>query len=1157
MNFEDSQTRYCGFYGSSAAYLISRHLSHYNTVIITRSLQEAISLFEDINFLSDAAVSLIPPWDILPFENLSPQKDISAQRIASIDRLISAKEEIFVIPIESLLQRVLKQKAIKKLRLELEVDQTVSRTHLLSTLIAYGYTRVSLVEEIGDLALRGCIIDVYPWGKEPIRIEFAGDKIGSIRTFDVETQLSTSNLKEATVLPIYEFSGKVPQDTSICNTIDEIKDALNARAQELEIPLSEKNRALECITSEAHMPGIEQYFGYVFKETCCLVDYINRDTMVVLHDPSQLSEALWKFATTVKERELEYCRQHQLVPSFDKLYVSPEKIESFIKKHPSIKIDPFCTDTDDLEESPERFHTQSVSVITAELKPLIGSTKAIQVLAKKLLHFRNMGYHIALCIESRSRAERLTRMLADSGLALDIIDTTGMAWIRAKARYPLVIILGHLTSGFILPSEKIAFISEQEIFGERIKKPAKRSHYKLRKLLHEIGQLKEGDYIVHEKYGIGIYRGLKTMQVSHQTYDFVRVEYADESLLYLPVENIGRIQKFIASDDSPPKLDRLGSKSWANRKARVRKVIETLAGDLVNLYAARKKLKGWRFEPYGAEDERFAEGFGYEETPDQMEAIKAVLNDMASEKPMDRLVCGDAGYGKTEVALRAAYKCIQHARQVALLAPTTVLVEQHYEVFLKRFMEYPVRIAKVSRFNSPAKNRDILREVASGTIDIVIGTHRLLQSDVVFKDLGLLIVDEEHRFGVKDKERLKQAKKNVDVLTLTATPIPRTLAMSLYGIREVSVISTPPHDRKSIRTYIAIEDKKIIRDAILRELKRGGQCFFVHNKIETIATVEHALKSIVPEAKIRVGHGKMRQSALEKVMIDFINRKFDLLLCTTIIESGLDIPNANTIIISRAHKFGMAQLYQLRGRVGRSDRQAYAYLLIPDEKKLTENARKRLSMIQSLDDLGIGFNLAACDLEIRGAGNILGKDQSGNVNSIGYNLYSKILKEAVLNIRGESLSSLQDSIDPEIRLPISAYIPEFYLPDIPERLILYQRLSSLSSPEEAKDMYYEIRDRFGAMPEPAKNLISLMELRCIFKRHGVVKADYSNMSLTLHFSPAAPIDPQSLDRICAMYPEKYKRKSAVTVSILLDKDEGNPATLIPHCKTLLEQISRA
>jgi len=847
--------------------------------------------------------------------------------------------------------------------------------------------------------------------------------------------------------------------------------------------------------------------------------------MVLLDDRARVEERLENFWSLVKERYERLLEEHQLIPGIEEQFLSPNEFKKKV-----LDLSPSFLDTAFIDEGSvelgtlieKKIRTGSNTELSVQLKGQTGSG-AFQLLRKYIDSNRNRGFRIAFVMGSQSRRERTAHLLLEIGIEAESLEMSGLEWMQRAARYPVSILPGQISMGARLEDEKLIFIAEQEIFGERSYRKGKKARADIKKLLGSLSQLKQDDFVVHQDYGIGIYRGLSHREVEGIISDFLQIEYADSNL-FLPIQHIARVQKFSAAEGQKARLDRLGSRRWQKVKARVKEAIVALAGDLIKLYAARTTGTGWRFEPWGAEDERFADYFAYQETQDQLKAIEETLADMANEKPMDRLVCGDVGFGKTEVALRAAFKCIQHGRQVAVMAPTTILVEQLKQSFINRFREYPVKIEAVSRFYGKEANTQTIAQVAQGQIDIVIGTHRLIQHDVSFKDLGLLIIDEEHRFGVKQKERLKQLKKNVDVLSLTATPIPRTLHMSLLGIRDTSIISTPPTDRQVIRTYTTTFSETLVRDAIMRELQRGGQCFFVHNRIQSIETIAARLKELVPEARFEYAHGQMNESKLEKIMLRFLKKEIDVLISTAIIESGLDIPNANTILIDRADMFGLAQLYQLRGRVGRSDRQAYAYFIVPPLKNLGSEARERLKVIQSLDDLGLGFNLAARDLEIRGAGNLLGKEQSGNVASVGFELYSKIIRDAVHHIKGEEIDPTED-LDPDLKLGFDAYIPDFYIPDVSERLVLYQRLAGIQESEEADDLAYEIEDRFGNPPEEVINLIEFMRIRGLLRKMGCSKGEVSRKEdneyrIKLQFAGGAPVDS---DRIMALI-EKDKLK---------------------------------
>ncbi|MCB0352768.1 MAG: transcription-repair coupling factor, partial [Bdellovibrionales bacterium] len=792
--------------------------------------------------------------------------------------------------------------------------------------------------------------------------------------------------------------------------------------------------------------------------------------------------------------------------------------------------------------------TTHVELVT-KLRAQAQDRNPLAPLREFIERWRSHSFAVVFVVGSLPRGQRLKRMLFDLGYDVPLLEElSGMEWCERSREFPIGIIFGHLSAGATIPDERLVFVSENELFGERSYRTGKQAALSVKQLLGSLSQLKENDFIVHADFGIGIYRGFVHKVIEGKPTDLLQLEYAD-STLFLPLTSISKVQRFSAAEGQSPTIDKLSSQRWKKTKEKVKNSVLALAGDLIRLYAARSIAKGWHFDPAGAEDERFADGFPFDETPDQRKAIEDTLADMASERPMDRLVCGDVGFGKTEVALRAAYKAAQHSKQVAVLAPTTLLVEQHRATFQSRFAEFPVRISAVSRFYSAEKNQKVLSELASGELDIIIGTHRLLQKDIRFRDLGLLIIDEEHRFGVKQKERLKQLKKHIDVLTLTATPIPRTLHMSLLDLRSISLITTPPVDRRSTRTYVATEDEILIRDAILRELQRGGQAFFVHNRVQSIAFTTQELSRLVPEARFEFAHGQMKETELEQIMLRFLQREIDVLVCTTIIESGIDIPNANTILINRADAFGLAQLYQLRGRVGRSSRQAYCYFLIPNKKKLRSEAQQRLRALQSLDELGLGFHLALRDLEIRGAGNLLGKEQSGNVLSVGFDLYMKILRDAVHHLTGDELS-LEEVSDPEVRADVISYIPEFYIPDISERLVLYQRFASLRSEEDALDLQTELEDRFGPLPIETSNLLHLMSFRGQLRRFGVDKADISEQRILLSFIPEARFDPSRLLELIERKSKYYRFSKGTSLKITDPSLIGTQAPEVFH-KTMV------
>lgn len=1126
--------RFFGFQGSAQAWLTSRvHLESKRLAIVCPDRKTASEVSEDLRFYSNPkSVIEIPPWDFLPFENVSPSMENSASRIAAFNALQTLDSFIAVVPIETLMQRTIPHSVLNNLNFNLEVGSELPRNSLLKQFDSAGFTRVSLVENIGEFTARGQVVDFFPINSNsPIRLSFRGDTLERIKIFDTDSQRSLSEIMQFMVFPARESL-----DLRSYSDFPEKISRLRARAKELETPAREVSQSIDALEQGLRLPGIEQLQAIALGPLSPMLDAIPKDTKFILLDEITLQTSADEFWNLAKEREQRLAGDHYLIPSVQDLYQEPKQCLD------SITTDNETSYFDELEilnrsltdEDSNNIRSYSNSELTTQLKAASHLKEPLAPLKAFIAARRSDGYNIGFIAGSEGRIERLQRALLNLGIDAHHLPTNEkMSWIKGPRRFPVCILQGHLRQGLQLPNEKLVIISESEVFAERSYRKRQTSSQSIKRLLSSLSQLKEDDYIVHNDFGIGIYRGLRHMTIEGAESDFLQIDYAD-SRLYLPVQSIGKVQRFTASGDQKPVLDKLGSKKWSRTKAKVRQAVISLAGDLIKLYAARSIGRGWRFDSIGAEDERFADEFAYDETPDQKTAIEEALIDMASERPMDRLICGDVGFGKTEVALRAAYKCLQHAKQVAVLVPTTILAEQHKKTFEARFVDYPFRVGTVSRFYKAAENKETLEKLASGDIDIIIGTHRLLSRDVEFGDLGLLIVDEEHRFGVKQKEKLKAFKKSVDVLTLTATPIPRTLHMSMLEIRDISVISTPPHDRKATRTYVATESEVLIRDAILRELKRGGQVFFVHNRVQSIEAVAARLVELLPEARFDIGHGQMSERQLEGVMTRFMNHETDVLISTTIVESGLDIPNANTLIVDRADTFGLAQLYQLRGRVGRSDKHAYAYFLVPSSrKKLGTEAQQRLKVLQSLDDLGVGFNLAIRDMEIRGAGNLLGKEQSGSVLAVGFDMYCKILKEAVANLKGED-EDVEEFVDPEVKFGIDAYIPDYYIPDISERLVLYQRLADIRKDAEAAALAEEIEDRFGYYGVETENLIQVMKLRGLLRRSGIERAEIVRDRLLLSIHKRAPLNIERVFELVKSDPDKYRFGKNLTLSTKVD-----------------------
>ncbi len=1143
-----------GLNGCAKSWYIAEHFrTHPKLVVLCKDREESENLAADLQFfVGEEHVLTYPAWDCLPFEQVSPQSHITAQRLATIFELQRRNTFIAVITVDAALQKILPIDRLSRLVFEVREGLTASVDEVASKFVDAGYHKVSLVEEVGEVAIRGTVIDFFPaLSPAPVRLEFEQVQIAKLRYFDADSQRSYAEALPLLVVPVREIL-PLTKDSELSATVGE---KLLQRAKLIDVPQREIEKLIETLRDGSDLPGLELILPIALAPYATVLSAAPKDTQLVLVDDIGIFQSAEEFSKIVSEREQRLSEEHYLIPQIEELYLTPADLKASVSTFDRIYLDALTVSKGRKARSGTKKTPSSTTLslieLTTKLKTKIGSGEAFAPLLEAINKWRRAGFHLAFAVGSHSRAERLQRILLDLDIDAQLLDPPAWHWSRSSNRYPLVILPGHLSAGVQLLDEKLVFIAENEVFSERSYRRSRIAKTSLKRLMSSLAQLTENDYLVHTDYGIGIYHGLKHLEIEGAESDFLQIEYAD-SALYLPVENIGKVQKFVGAEGQTPALDKLGTNRWVKTKEKIRASVLPLAGDLIKLYAARSVAKGWRYDPYGAVDENFADDFPYNETPDQLKAIEETLSDMAGEKPMDRLVCGDVGFGKTEVALRAAFKAVQHRKQVAILAPTTLLVEQHAATFKNRLNGHPIAIRALSRFHSTEENKQTLAELASGEVDIVIGTHRLLQRDVLFNDLGLVVVDEEHRFGVKQKEQLKSLKKQVDVLTLTATPIPRTLHMSLLGIRDISVISTPPTDRRLIRTYIATYEDSLVRDAIMREIRRGGQCFYVHNRVQSIAAVCARLAVLVPEAKFKFAHGQMSERHLEQIMRDYLARKIDVLVSTTIIESGIDIPNANTIIIERADAYGLAQLYQLRGRVGRSDKQAYAYFIIPKVHHLGSDAQKRLKALQSLDDLGLGFNLAIRDLEIRGAGNLLGKEQSGNVLAVGFELYSKILQEAVLYLKGEEVD-LEESIDPEVKLGLNAFIPEYYIPDISERLVLYQRLSAARNEKELDELTNEIKDRFGPLNREVEDLIEVMRLRSVLRHFGVSRAELKNKTLYLAFSPRARVDAAKILELAASDPMTYKFSRNLTLSIVFEKLDS-PAAVYGAVVRLLRRV---
>ncbi len=955
-----------------------------------------------------------------------------------------------------------------------------------------GYFRVSLVEEYGDFSRRGGVFDIYsPLYRWPVRLEFFGDELESIRFFHPSTQRSMGVLEDVLLLPGHE----VLLDEKASRRA---QDAVYEDVRRERLTPAAGNVWLDKIQEGHQLGAFEAVFPVFYEETASLWDYLDPGSVLVWTDAVQVRRELDEYyQKAAADWETDRSDNEWKRPPSE-LFEEPERVLEGAAGFQQVLVNSLSEQgTAKIFDLGTAGHTELALAVAAHAR----RERLLDPLADRFRDWTREGLSVFLVCSRKERTGRISELLANYGIDADV--TTRPFGEESFEAASVKVMAGELENGFLWPSERLAVVAEEEVFERRTRRRAAKPVSGI--FLNSFQDLRQGDFVVHVDHGIGVYRELVHLNVGGVESDFLLLAYQDADKLYVPVDKLQKVQKYMGIEGQDPKVDKLGGKAWESAKKKARESAEKMAEELLDLYAQRQVGDGFSFTPPDRYFQEFETTFAYEETTDQLRAIEDVLNDMTDKRPMDRLICGDVGYGKTEVALRAAFKAVMDGKQVAMLVPTTVLAEQHHESFRERFAKFPVTVESLSRFKTAAQQKQIIEGLKKGSIDIVIGTHRLLQHDVVFKDLGLLIIDEEHRFGVRHKELLKRLRVSVDVLTLTATPIPRTLHMALSGIRDLSTIETPPQDRHSIETYVSKYDELTIREAIYRELQRGGQVFFVHNHVQSIYQMATKLGKLVPEARIAVGHGQMKERDLEKVMLDFIRKKVDVLVCTTIIESGLDIPAANTIIINRADKFGLAQIYQLRGRVGRSSEQAYAYLIVPGEHLITRDAQKRLRALLDFSELGAGFKIALNDLQIRGGGTILGSSQSGHIAAIGYELYLELLEKAVKTMKGEETGA--EAIETEINLPVSAFLPDTYIPDTDQRLLAYKRLATLAEEQAVEELFGEWRDRYGPPPEPVKHLVMLARMRLELKKLKVVRLEGDDETFTFHFAPSADFFP--------------------------------------------------
>ncbi len=1086
----------------------------------------------------------LPAHDVLPFENLSPHPDVQEQRATVLWKIASSEASIVIAPVEAAALRMFPANYYLDLARVLRRGEEIEVDELLGHLTSVGYTAMDIVEMPGQFTRRGGILDIYsPEMDRPIRIDLFGDEIESIRKFDPESQRSSSPLDEATLLPLTETP-----------VTERLLAAVHARLSGSSLE-DDADASVERAISAGGVtvfPGWE-FFSAVYGANGTIFDLFPR-CQVFVEEPAMIKNQVERWWSKVEQRH-DRSGIGSLISPGD-IYLEPERLLLTLAAKPGLDIDQLGA-VDVLDED------TTLGEVAFASRPTLRFHGSIPALIEQLKTLMEQSVHLLLALPNQGEVERLATLLREYGLPYRLgsrAQHTGSeniydesSYLSGDLRTP-VLVRAAIANGVSFPDANLVLFGANDLTDEAdvtARPVVKKSKSKTAAFISDFRDLTIGDYVVHVEHGIARYLGLKEIEQDGVTVEFMILEFAEQARLYVPLTRLDLIQKYRSTDAGPaPVLNRLGSQQWAKTKARVKKAMQDMADELLKLYAQRKAAQGHAFPPDNEFQREFEDAFDYNETDDQISAIADIKRDMESTMPMDRLLCGDVGYGKTEVAMRAAFKAVQDGRQVAVLTPTTVLSFQHFETFKKRFKQFPIEIEMISRFRTPKEQKVILERVESGRVDILIGTHRLLSKDLKFHDLGLLVVDEEQRFGVRHKERLKQMRQEIDVLAMSATPIPRTLHMSLIGLRDMSVIDTPPKDRMAIQTVVAKFDEKLVRSAVEVELERGGQVYFVHNRVETIYEIAAKISELVPSARVIVGHGQMGEVELERVMLAFMNHEYDVLVATTIIENGLDIPLANTILINRSDRHGLSELYQLRGRVGRSNRRAYAYLLIPAEQELTEIARRRLAALKEFSDLGAGFKIAALDLELRGAGNMLGGEQSGHIEAVGFELYTSMLEEAVSKLKGEDR---QERTTTQLNLGISLRVDESYISEENQRLRIYKKIAGAQDEAAIADVRAELEDRYGPPPESVTHLLEAALLRLECERLGVSQVDRKRDQIHMRFMERANVDPSRLMMLVA---RNVKRGAQFTPQGVLRYPlaSSQPQEVMMEIRLLLDEL---
>lgn len=1071
--------------------------------MVAPSVRAAEQLHEETRFFSEAPdqIRLFPDWECLPYDQFSPHQEIISRRLSILSSLTDSRPHLLIVTLANLMQKLPPLSYIAGHSFRLNSGDALNLGDFRTRLQNAAYVSVSQVVSPGEYAIRGGLVDVFPMGsKLPIRIDLFDDEIETLKYFDPQTQLTTENISSMELLPAREFP---LNDDAVSHFRQAFRKAFAVDPKQ--------QRVYNDVSNHHASQGIEFYFPLFFNHTACLFDYLTEQSLVI--QPADLYDQSELIFADINDRYIDanHDSQRQVLPP-ELLYLRPDQLKQRINAHPNIVIEHQKKTSTAIE-----FQTCAPPLLPVDPHQASPYEKLIDHIN------RTDRRRILIAAETPGRLESLASLLSQHRIVPEPV----AGWSAfVDGNCALAIGVAPIERGLLMPDQQLEIICESQLYGERSAKTGKQaSQHDPESIIRSLAELKIGDPVVHEYHGIGRYQGLQTLTLDENTTEFMVIEYQEQAKLYVPVLSLNLINRYTSGSPESAPLHNLGSDQWEKAKKNAQQKAYDVAVELLEVQAVRQARKGFSYIIPAAELDLFAASFDHQETGDQARAIEDVISDMSSSKPMDRLVCGDVGFGKTEVAIRAAFVAVSNSKQVAILVPTTLLAQQHFQTFQDRFASQAVNVQLLSRFKSPKQNKQTLLEISQGRVDIVIGTHRLLQSDINFNQLGLLVLDEEHRFGVRQKERLKKLRNEVDILTLTATPIPRTLNQAMSGMRDISIISTPPRNRLSVQTFVREKNNGLIKEAIQREIRRGGQVYFLHNDVRTMPQQVDSLQALVPEIKIGMGHGQMPELELENVMQDFYHRRFNVFVCSTIVESGIDNPAANTIIINRADRFGLAQLHQLRGRVGRSHHQAFAYLLVENFRGITEDARKRLDAIASLRELGAGFTLASHDLEIRGAGELLGEAQSGSIDLVGFSLYSQYLRQAMRSISGETRSNPTGSeLNVEIDVELPALLPESFIPDVHMRLVFYKRIASAESRAQIDELKIELADRFGFLPEPTKLLLELANLRSAALKLGIMRIQLGPAGGYFEFTEQPGFEPLRLIQLIQAQHDNYQLK---------------------------------